>query len=160
METNFAMSIPKNTPTALTGPRVYAVYPITKGKKIHLTGGHQAKEFDRGLCQKKMKIDQVVDARDLAPFEEYTTIENYEKWCGNCLHRLSWEGLDQRILFAWLPTDNFPLYRNKKPGRFSYGMRIGEYFDNRRIDGKMPPSIGSAPPESEWRVHKTSDLNE
>ena len=61
-----------------------------------------------------MKIDQVVDARDLAPFEEYTTIENYEKWCGNCLHRLSWEALIKgfyllgyrRIIFHFIATKN------------------------------------------------------
>jgi len=149
--------VPTNK-TDLTGPSVYVVFPKRKGK-IHLTGGYQASSFDHGLCQRQLTIDEVVDARDIAPYSEFTGEENYDKWCGQCLHRLNWEALDQQILFAFLPTDDFALYRNqKKPGRYVNGMRIGEYFDNRRVGGRTPPPIPEAPNPMTWRRHKVEDL--
>ena len=60
-----------NTKNELTGPRVFVVVDDKKKGKIHLTGGYAKPEMNKSMCGTKIGMKTIVDARDIAPREEY-----------------------------------------------------------------------------------------
>ena len=67
-----------NTKNELTGPRVFVVVDDKKKGKIHLTGGYAKPEMNKSMCGTKIGMKTIVDARDIAPREEY---RDSHRWC-------------------------------------------------------------------------------
>ena len=86
-----------NTKNELTGPRVFVVVDDKKKGKIHLTGGYAKPEMNKSMCGTKLGMKTIVDARDIAPREEY---RHAHRWCKRCLGVLEYEALDQKVLFS------------------------------------------------------------
>ena len=86
-----------NIKNELTGPRVFVVVDDNKKGKIHLTGGYAKPEMNKSMCGTKLGMKTIVDARDIAPREEY---RHGHRWCKRCLAMLDFEGLDQKVLFS------------------------------------------------------------
>ena len=86
-----------NVKNELTGPRVFVVVADNQKGKIHLTGGYAKPEMNKSMCGAKLGMKTVVDARDIAPREEY---RHAHRWCLRCLGMLDFEALDQKVLFS------------------------------------------------------------
>ena len=118
----------------LTGPHVFVVLGDKK-EKIHLTGGHAKPEMNKSMCGAKLGMKTIVDARDIAPREEY---RHAHRWCKRCLAMLDFEGLDQKVLFSAI--------------EFSAGT-YGQLVLAGHVSRNKPRLILTpAPEKSEWRI--------
>lgn len=119
----------------LTGPRVFVVVNDNKKGKIHLTGGYAKPEMNKSMCGTKIGMKTIVDARDIAPRDEY---RHAHRWCKRCLARLDNEGLDQKVLFSAI--------------EFSAGT-YGQLVVSRHISRNKPKlNLTPAPDKSQWRT--------
>tara|TARA_B100000614_G_scaffold7158_1_gene6630 strand:+ start:178 stop:792 length:615 start_codon:yes stop_codon:yes gene_type:complete len=80
----------------LTGPQVF-VYKNPRSKVYHLTGGYNQPDVKKAFCGTAIKVQNVIDARDIAPREGF---RDSSLWCKRCLAMLDFEGLDQKVLFS------------------------------------------------------------
>ena len=119
----------------LTGPRVFVVVNDNKKGKIHLTGGYAKPEMNKSMCGTKLGTKTIVDARDIAPRDEY---RQAHRWCKRCLGMLDFEGLDQKVLYSAI--------------EFSAGT-YGQLVVARHISRNKPKLILTpAPDKSQWRT--------
>ena len=124
-----------NTKNELTGPRVFVVVDDKKKGKIHLTGGYAKPEMNKSMCGTKIGMKTIVDARDIAPREEY---RHAHRWCKRCLFMLDFEALDQKVLFSAI--------------EFSAGT-YGQLVLAGHISRNKPKlMLTPAPEKSEWRT--------
>ena len=119
----------------LTGPRVFVVVDDNKKGKIHLTGGYAKPEMNKSMCGTKLGMKTIVDARDIAPREEY---RQAQRWCKRCLARLDNEGLDQKVLFSAIEFS---------AGTYGQLMLAGHVSRN-----KPKLNLTPAPDKSQWRT--------
>jgi len=124
-----------NTKNELTGPRVFVVVDDKKKEKIHLTGGYAKPEMNKSMCGTKLGMKTIVDARDIAPREEY---RQGQRWCKRCLARLDNEGLDQKVLFSAIEFS---------AGTYGQLMLAGHVSRN-----KPKLNLTPAPDKSQWRT--------
>ena len=119
----------------LTGPRVFVVVDDKKKGKLHLTGGYAKPDKKKAMCGHKFATETIVDARDIAPREEY---KHAHRWCKRCLAMLDFEGLDQKVLFSAI--------------EFSAGT-YGQLVLARHVSRNKPKLILTpAPVKSKWRT--------
>lgn len=119
----------------LTGPRVFVVVDDKKKGKLHLTGGYAKPEKKKTMCGITLGMKTIVDARDIAPREEY---RHAHRWCKRCLAMLDFEGLDQKVLFSAI--------------EFSAGT-YGQLVLARHVSRNKPKLILTpAPKKSQWRT--------
>jgi hypothetical protein len=119
----------------LTGPRVFVAVDDNKKGKIHLTGGYAKPEMNKSMCGTKLGMKTIVDARDIAPREEY---RHAQRWCKRCLARLDNEGLDQKVLFSAI--------------EFTVGT-YGQLVVARHISRNKPKlNLTPVPDKSQWRT--------
>ena len=119
----------------LTGPRVFVAVNDNKKGKIHLTGGYGKPKMNKSMCGTKLDMKTIVDARDIAPREEY---RHAHRWCKRCLAMLDFEGLDQKVLFSAI--------------EFSAGT-YGQLVVAHHISRNKPKlKLTSAPDKSQWRT--------
>ena len=119
----------------LTGPRVFVVVDDNKKGKIHLTGGYAKPKMNKSMCGTKLGMKTIVDARDIAPREEY---RHGHRWCKRCLGMLDFEGLDQKVLFSAIEFS-----------AGTYGLLVlADHVS--RIKPKL--TLTPAPEKSQWRI--------
>ncbi len=123
----------------LTGPRVFVAL-ANQNEKIHLTGGYAKPEKNKSMCGKELVGKTIVDARDIAPREGY---QDSKLWCLGCLHLLSFEALDQKILFSSVSMEKVGTYGDvvviehlKRPSKYK----------------THPFNLTPAPDKSQWRI--------
>ena len=124
-----------NVKNELTGPRVFVVVADNKKGKIHLTGGYAKPEMNKSMCGAKLGMKTVVDARDIAPREEY---RHAHRWCLRCLGMLDFEALDQKVLFSAIEIS---------AGTYGQLVVAGHVSRN-----KPKLILTPAPEKSEWRI--------
>jgi hypothetical protein len=124
-----------NVKNELTGPRVFVVVADNKKGKIHLTGGYAKPEMNKSMCGAKLGMKTVVDARDIAPREEY---RHAHRWCFRCLGMLDFEALDQKVLFSAIEIS---------AGTYGQLVVAGHVSRN-----KPKLILTPAPEKSEWRI--------
>ena len=124
-----------NVKNELTGPRVFVVVADNKKGKIHLTGGYAKPEMNKSMCGAKLGMKTVVDARDIAPREEY---RHAHRWCLRCLGMLDFEALDQKVLFSAIEIP---------AGTYGQLVVAGHVSRN-----KPKLILTPAPEKSEWRI--------
>ena len=124
----------------LTGPRVFVVVDDNKKGKIHLTGGYAKPKMNKSMCGTKLGMKTIVDARDIAPREEY---RQAQRWCKRCLARLDNEGLDQKVLFSAIEFT-----------AGTYGQLVLADHVNR---SKPKLILTPAPHKSQWRTVEVID---
>ena len=124
-----------NVKNELTGPRVFVVVADNKKGKIHLTGGYAKPEMNKSMCGAKLGMKTVVDARDIAPREEY---RHAHRWCFRCLGMLYFEALDQKVLFSAIEIS---------AGTYGQLVVAGHVSRN-----KPKLILTPAPEKSEWRI--------
>ena len=124
-----------NVKNELTGPRVFVVVADNKKGKIHLTGGYAKPEMNKSMCGAKLGMKTVVDARDIAPREEY---RHARRWCFRCLGMLDFEALDQKVLFSAIEIS---------AGTYGQLVVAGHVSRN-----KPKLILTPAPEKSEWRI--------
>ena len=124
-----------NIKNELTGPRIFVVVDDNKKGKIHLTGGYAKPEMNKSMCGTKLGMKTIVDARDIAPREEY---RQAQRWCKRCLARLDNEGLDQKVLFSAIEFS---------AGTYGQLMLAGHVSRN-----KPKLILTPAPDKSQWRT--------
>ena len=106
-----------------------------KKGKIHLTGGYAKPEMNKSMCGAKLGMKTVVDARDIAPREEY---RHAHRWCFRCLGMLDFEALDQKVLFSAIEIS---------AGTYGQLVVAGHVSRN-----KPKLILTPAPEKSEWRI--------
>ena len=128
-----------NLKNELTGPRVFVAL-ANQNEKIHLTGGYAKPEKNKSMCGKELVGKTIVDARDIAPREGY---QDSKLWCLGCLHLLSFEALDQKILFSSVSMEKVGTYGDvvviehlKRPSKYK----------------THPFNLTPVPEKSEWRI--------
>ena len=124
-----------NVKNELTGPRVFVVVADNQKGKIHLTGGYAKPEMNKSMCGAKLGMKTVVDARDIAPREEY---RHAHRWCLRCLGMLDFEALDQKVLFSAIEIS---------AGAYGQLVIAGHVSRN-----KPKLILTPAPEKSEWRT--------
>ncbi len=127
-----------NVKNELTGPRVFVVVADNKKGKIHLTGGYAKPEMNKSMCGAKLGMKTVVDARDIAPREEY---RHAHRWCFRCLGMLDFEALDQKVLFSAIEIS---------AGTYGQLVVAGHVSRN-----KPKLILTPAPEKSEWRIFES-----
>ncbi len=90
----------------LTGPQVF-VFQNPRSSKLHITGGYNQPDVKKAFCGTKIKVNKVIDARDIAPRDGY---RDYNKWCLRCLAMLDFEGLDQKVVFSAIKIPSIGTY--------------------------------------------------
>ena len=124
-----------NVKNELTGPRVFVVVADNQKGKIHLTGGYAKPEMNKSMCGAKLGMKTIVDARDIAPREEY---RHAHRWCLRCLGMLDFEALDQKVLFSAIEIS---------AGAYGQLVIAGHVSRN-----KPKLILTPAPEKSEWRT--------
>ena len=123
----------------LTGPRVFVTLG-NQNEKIHLTGGYAKPEKNKSMCGTDLAGKTIVDARDIAPREGY---QDSKLWCLRCLHLLSYEALDQIILFSSVSMEKVGTYG---------AVVVIEHLERPRKYKTHPFNLTPVPEKSEWRI--------
>ena len=91
--------------------------------------------MNKSMCGAKLGMKTVVDARDIAPREEY---RHAHRWCFRCLGMLDFEALDQKVLFSAIEIS---------AGTYGQLVVAGHVSRN-----KPKLILTPAPEKSEWRI--------
>ena len=86
----------------VVGPKVWVV-KIADSHEYHITGGYAQPGMENCFCGEKVTIKEAIDPCDIAG---RNGIQTLDQWCNTCIYWLTYESLDQMILWAALEYGN------------------------------------------------------